>query len=60
MSKQQKPVNTPQIADEPGWQDCFQRGLQRAFNTPPTHRTKPARASGKFANGRANKRTRRS
>jgi hypothetical protein len=30
------------VADEPGMAERFQRGLQRALNTPPQHRTKPA------------------
>ena len=29
------------ITDEPGMAERFQRGLQRALNTPPQHRTKP-------------------
>lgn len=32
----------PPVVDEPGWQDRFQRGLQRALSTPPEHRTAPA------------------
>jgi hypothetical protein len=28
-----------EIIDEPGMADRFQRGLQRALNTPPKHRT---------------------
>ena len=32
----------PQIEDEPGMAERFQRGLQRALNTPPQHRTAPA------------------
>ena len=31
----------PAIVDEPGMAERFQRGLQRALNTPPQHRTKP-------------------
>jgi hypothetical protein len=30
----------PEIVDEPGMAERFQRGLQRALNTPPQHRTK--------------------
>jgi hypothetical protein len=30
-----------EITDEPGMAERFQRGLQRALNTPPQHRTKP-------------------
>jgi hypothetical protein len=29
------------IEDEPGMAERFQRGLQRALNTPAQHRTKP-------------------
>jgi hypothetical protein len=39
-----KPAATPpeiEIVDEPGMAERFQRGLQRALNTPPTHRTNP-------------------
>jgi hypothetical protein len=39
--KRPKPPPLPEIADEPGMAERFQRGLQRALNTPPTHRTKP-------------------
>lgn len=28
-----------QIVDEPGMAERFQRGLQRALNTPPKHRS---------------------
>lgn len=31
-----KPI--PEIVDEPGMAERFQRGLQRALNTPPTPR----------------------
>jgi hypothetical protein len=33
--------NLPEVADEPGMAERFQRGLQRALNTLPQHRTKP-------------------
>jgi hypothetical protein len=42
MSKPAPPQNHPEIVDEPGMAERFQRGLQRALNTPPQHRTKPA------------------
>jgi hypothetical protein len=42
MAAKKSESELPQIADEPGWQDRFQRGLQRALNTPPQHRTKAA------------------
>jgi hypothetical protein len=29
------------VDDEPGWEERFQRSLQRALNTLPQHRTKP-------------------
>ena len=31
----------PEIKDEPGWDERFQRGLRRALNTPPQPRGKP-------------------
>jgi hypothetical protein len=31
----------PEIVDEPGMAERFQRGIQRALNTPPKHRTAP-------------------
>jgi hypothetical protein len=31
----------PEIEDEPGMEERFQRGLQRALNTPPQHRAAP-------------------
>ena len=31
----------PEIVDEPGMAERFQRGLQRALNTPPQHRPAP-------------------
>jgi hypothetical protein len=41
-TKEHKPKPAmPEIADEPGMAERFQRGLQRALNTPPQHRTKP-------------------
>ena len=30
-----------EVQDEPGMAERFQRGIQRALNTPPQHRTKP-------------------
>ena len=33
------PADAPTIQDEPGMAERFQRGLQRALNTPPKHRT---------------------
>jgi hypothetical protein len=32
---------TPEITDEPGMAERFQRALQKALNTPPKHRTSP-------------------
>jgi hypothetical protein len=42
-SPMRKPAAPPkiEIIDEPGMAERFQRGLQRALNTPPQHRTKP-------------------
>ena len=42
MKRSKPPVaDVPEIADEPGWAERFQRGLQRALNTPPQHRSAP-------------------
>jgi hypothetical protein len=32
---------SPEIVDEPGMAERFQRGLRNLLNTPPQHRTKP-------------------
>jgi hypothetical protein len=40
-AKPPQPSTEPTIVDEPGMAERFQRGLQRALNTPPKHRTKP-------------------
>jgi hypothetical protein len=40
--KNKRDVVDPEIIDEPGMAERFQRGLQRALNTPPQHRTKRA------------------
>jgi len=50
--------NLPEIKDEPGMAARFQRGLQRALNTPPQPRTKPTAAAPKeraASKGRVNK-----
>ena len=47
-TKRERPA-LPEIADEPGWEDRFQRGLQRALSTPPKHRGKPAHSIRKRA-----------
>jgi hypothetical protein len=39
--KRAKPPELPEIADEPGMTERFQRGLRNLLNTPPQHRTKP-------------------
>lgn len=39
--KRSEPDKLLDIKDEPGMAERFQRGLQRALNTPPQHRTKP-------------------
>ncbi len=36
-SKRKEPL---MVVDEPGMAERFQRGLQRALNTPPQHRPK--------------------
>src|SRR5579862_8729148 len=45
------------IIDEPGMAERFQRGLQRALNTPPQHRTTPGSKPGErpASKGRAHK-----
>ena len=40
--KRPKPSELPQIADEPGMAERFQRGLRNLLNTPPQPRTTPA------------------
>ena len=40
--KHSKPLDKIEITDEPGMAERFQRGLQRALNTPAQHRVKPA------------------
>jgi len=44
----------PEIHDEPGMAERFQRGLQRALNTPPQHRPAPKRKEHPASKGRAN------
>ena len=39
--KRSKQLALPEIVDEPGASERFQRVLQRALNTPPKHRTSP-------------------
>ena len=36
-----RPIEPPQIVDEPGIAERFQRALRKALNTPPMHRTAP-------------------
>jgi len=38
--KRAKPA-LPEIADEPGMAERFQRSLRSLLNAPPQHRTKP-------------------
>jgi hypothetical protein len=53
MKRSSKPPDdTLEVQDEPGMAERFQRGLQRALNTPPTHRTPKERTA---SNGRARK-----
>lgn len=40
MTDKKSESDLPKIVDEPGMAERFQRGLQRALNTPPQHRTK--------------------
>lgn len=42
MAQDHKPKpDSVVIVDEPGMAERFQRGLQRALNTPPAHRSAP-------------------
>jgi hypothetical protein len=36
-----KTFTHPEIVDEPGMAERFQRALRKALNTPPKHRTAP-------------------
>jgi len=38
---EKNPESSIEIVDEPGMAERFQRGLQRALNTPPKHRIAP-------------------
>jgi hypothetical protein len=38
MPSSKPPDDVPTIQDEPGMAERFQRGLQRALDTPPRHR----------------------
>jgi hypothetical protein len=48
---------TPEITDEPGMAERFQRGLQRAFTMKPTHPTPKAKtrpvSKGRVHKGKA-------
>jgi hypothetical protein len=35
------PEIVPEVVDEPGMAERFQRALRKALNTPPKHRTAP-------------------
>jgi hypothetical protein len=39
MSKRSQPQAPPEIVDEPGMAERFQRTLRNLLNTPPKHRT---------------------
>ena len=42
MARDHKPKSDGiEVVDEPGMAERFQRGLQRALNTPPQHRPAP-------------------
>jgi hypothetical protein len=41
--KRTKPSDLPEIHDEPGTAERFQRGLRNLLNTPPQHPTKPTK-----------------
>ena len=56
MKQQRKPPPAPDhitIVDEPGMAERFQRGLQRALNTPPQPRGKLAGKAKKQAGDKA-------
>lgn len=42
MKPSDKRTDLPQIIDEPGMAERFQRGLKNLLNTPPKHRSKGA------------------
>jgi hypothetical protein len=53
------PAESPEIVDEPGMAERFQRALRKALNTPPKHRSSPIPKSkerpsskGRVHNGR--------
>jgi hypothetical protein len=48
-------LDAPEIADEPGMAERFQRGLRNLLNTPPQHRTKPTPKPKEPSKGRAAK-----
>jgi hypothetical protein len=54
MTEKQK-TDLPNIEDEPGMAERFQRGLQRALNTPPQHRPAPKRKQRPASKGRVRK-----
>ena len=55
--KRSAPDKLPEIVDEPGMAERFQRGLQRALNTPPQPRSKsaPKAKERPASNGRVQK-----
>jgi hypothetical protein len=53
--KRPKPFIVPEIEDEPGMAERFQRGLQRALSMPPQHRPDPKRKVGPASKGRVQK-----
>jgi hypothetical protein len=60
MKRPAKPsTEPPEIVDEPGMEERFQRALRKALNTPPKHRTAPTpktkerpASKGAFTRGR--------
>lgn len=42
MGKDAQKPELPEVKDEPGMAERFQRGLRRALNTPPQHRARSA------------------
>lgn len=52
MGEKPRKPDLPEIKDEPGMSERFQRGLQRALNTPPKHRVADKRGDRAIERGR--------
>jgi len=55
MSKSEKSTSLPQPIDEPGMAERFQRGLQRAFQTPHKPHPTPKPNERPASKGRVHK-----